>query len=247
MSNTKDTHVQVKPEERVEHVGILRRLRLSLISWLPDQKQSTQEDAKEKVKRADKRNLLSSFFITLLIGLAYQEMIAPVRVSLRASGLTYGTVVLVIVFFLTSIRFFVGNQLHLLSEELAKISGFIWLYDLMMIIIQSMILVILGGISSIEESRVAFLSFHKLLIFLYAVDVVWIASQRILGWCRNTWCRTIIPTAWAYLNTSLIIGILLIAYCVGDMHSTHGLTGLLILSVIGFIIDIALLDIYDAI
>ena len=47
----------------------------------------------EKVKKAEKRNLLSSFFITVLIGLAYQEMVSPVRESVRASGITLGTVV----------------------------------------------------------------------------------------------------------------------------------------------------------
>jgi CDP-diglyceride synthetase len=56
-------------------------------------------------QQAEKRNLLSSFFITVLIGIAYQEMIAPVRESVRASGITLGTSILMAVFFLTGIRF----------------------------------------------------------------------------------------------------------------------------------------------
>jgi hypothetical protein len=41
-----------------------------------------------KVQQIKKRNLLSSFFVILLIALAYQEMITPVRESVRASGIT---------------------------------------------------------------------------------------------------------------------------------------------------------------
>lgn len=34
-----------------------------------------------------RRNLLSELFIVLLVGLAYQEMVAPVRESFRTVGL----------------------------------------------------------------------------------------------------------------------------------------------------------------
>jgi hypothetical protein len=63
----------------------------------------------------NKRKLISSIFITMLIGISYKEMLAPVSNSVRASGFTAGTMFLAIIFFLTSMRFFIGNQLHLLS------------------------------------------------------------------------------------------------------------------------------------
>ena len=48
-----------------------------------------------KQQQVEKRNLLSSFFITLLIGLAYQEMIPVVRESVRTNGLVLETFLLV--------------------------------------------------------------------------------------------------------------------------------------------------------
>jgi len=109
------------------------------------------EDAKKQ--QIEKRNLLSSFFVTLLIALAYQEMIVPVRESVRTSGMTLGTFLLMTIFFVTTMRFFVGNQLHLLSESLVKMPGLVWFYDLMVIIIQSVVLTFLGGVSSVEVNR----------------------------------------------------------------------------------------------
>ena len=94
-----------------------------------------------KKQQIEKRNLLSSFFVTLLIGLAYQEMISPVRASVRAYGVRLDTFLIMSIFFMTSMRFFVGNQLHLLSESHASMPGLVWFYDLMVIIVQSVVLI----------------------------------------------------------------------------------------------------------
>ena len=92
-------------------------------------------------KQAEKRNLLSSIFVTLLIGLAYQEMISPVRESIRATGLTWGTFVLFLVFFLTTMRFFIGAQLHLISESLLKLPGRVWFFDFIFIVLEMVVMV----------------------------------------------------------------------------------------------------------
>ena len=118
-----------------------------------------------KKQHIEKRNLLSSFFITLLIALAYQEMIAPVRESLHTSGIKLETLLIMTIFLLTTMRFFVGNQLHLLSESLLKMPGLVWFYDLMAIIIQSVVLTFLGGESSVEANRQTPVNFVQLLIF----------------------------------------------------------------------------------
>ena len=78
---------------------------------------------------SDKRNVISSIFIAMLITLAYAETFPPVRESVRTHGLTLGTIILFFVFFLTSMRFFIGNQLHLLSESCVRMRGDMWLYD----------------------------------------------------------------------------------------------------------------------
>jgi len=202
------------------------------------------EDAKKQ--QIEKRNLLSSFFVTLLIALAYQEMIVPVRESVRTSGMTLGTFLLMTIFFVTTMRFFVGNQLHLLSESLVKMPGLVWFYDLMVIIIQSVVLTFLGGVSSVEVNRQTSVDFIQLLIILYVIDVAWIISQWILGKILPKWRRAFIPWAWAILNSILVICIVALGFFVDDKYSTFSIIILFVLNFIGFIVDVVLVDYYDA-
>jgi len=202
------------------------------------------EDAKKQ--QIEKRNLLSSFFVTLLIALAYQEMIVPVGESVRTSGMTLGTFLLMTIFFVTTMRFFVGNQLHLLSESLVKMPGLVWFYDLMVIIIQSVVLTFLGGVSSVEVNRQTSVDFIQLLIILYVIDVAWIISQWILGKILPKWRRAFIPWAWAILNSILVICMVALGFFVDDKYSTFGIIILFVLNFIGFIVDVVLVDYYGA-
>jgi len=202
------------------------------------------EDAKKQ--QIEKRNLLSSFFVTLLIALAYQEMIVPVGESVRTSGMTLGTFLLMTIFFVTTMRFFVGNQLHLLSESLVKMPGLVWFYDLMVIIIQSVVLTFLGGVSSVEVNSQTSVDFIQLLIILYVIDVAWIISQWILGKILPKWRRAFIPWAWAILNSILVICMVALGFFVDDKYSTFGIIILFVLNFIGFIVDVVLVDYYDA-
>jgi hypothetical protein len=202
------------------------------------------EDAKKQ--QIEKRNLLSSFFVTLLIALAYQEMIVPVGESVRTSGMTLETFLLMTIFFVTTMRFFVGNQLHLLSESLVKMPGLVWFYDLMVIIIQSVVLTFLGGVSSVEVNRQTSVDFIQLLIILYVIDVAWIISQWILGKILPKWRRAFIPWAWAILNSILVICMVALGFFVDDKYSTFGIIILFVLNFIGFIVDVVLVDYYDA-
>lgn len=198
-----------------------------------------------KKQQNEKRNLISSIFVVILIGLAYQEMVAPVRESVKSSGITLGTAILFSVFFLTSVRFFIGNQLHLLSESLLKMKGVVWFYDLMVIITQTTVMVFLGGVASVEMSRTARIGFVELLIVLYSIDVVWIVSQWGLGKVLRHWRRSFIPWAWGILNALLILSMAFLRLVCGDLYSNMGLIGIGILNGIAFIVDIMLVDYYD--
>jgi hypothetical protein len=66
-------------------------------------------------------------FITLLASLAFAEMVPSVRDSVRKVGVTFPSVALFVVFFLTSTRFYVGAVLHLISLA----SGWLWFFDFM--------------------------------------------------------------------------------------------------------------------
>lgn len=205
---------------------------------------TTPDATSDKNCQSQNRSILSSFFVTLLIGLAFQEMVSPVRESIRASGLTFGTLALMAVFFVTSLRFFIGNMLHLLSDSLTRMPGLLWFYDLMIIIAQSIILIFIGGFSSSEANINTPIDFVTLLIALYAVDVVWVCSQWGFGKIFPSWKREFIPWAWAVLNLILIVTILLTKTACGDLYSGMGLAVLLALSTLAGVVDMILVDYY---
>lgn len=196
---------------------------------------------------AGKRNLISSVFIAMLIGLAYQEMLAPVRDSVRASGLTAGTLFLAFTFFFTSMRFFIGNQLHLLSDSVLCLRGDMWLFDFLVITLQTVLLCFLGGVSSVEVNRIAHIGFFGLLIALYALDVGWVVCQGLLGLCVPAWKRAFVPWAWAILNAGLLGAITLIRCFCPDAYSSMSLGLLFGVSLIAFVIDMVLIDHYDVV
>lgn len=196
-------------------------------------------------QQIERRNLLSSIFVVILIGLAYGEMIPLVRESVRSLGITLGTSILVVIFFLTSMRFFMGNQLHLMSEALVRMKGGVWFYDLIFIILQTVVLIFLGGVSSVEVSRNVQIGFSEFLIVLYALDVLWIISQWMLGKILHNWQREFIPWAWAILNTVLIVGMVLVRIITGSAYSDAEILWLGALNGVGFIVDVMLVDYYD--
>ena len=208
---------------------------------------SNNEAIKEgKARKAlvEKRNLISSVFVAMLLGVAYQEMLDPVRDSVRSSGLRPVTVFLALSFFFTSIRFFIGNQLHLLSASSENIRGDIWLYDFLVIVIQSIFICFLGGASTEEVNRVAHVNFYDLLIVLYLLDILWVLSQAVLGNLIKAWERSSIPWPWAILNTALLVGTFIIYQSFTDAFGFWSLATLAALNIAGFLIDIILLDQY---
>jgi hypothetical protein len=199
-----------------------------------------------KKEKTERRNVLSSIFVVILIGLAYQEMVTPVRESVRANGITLGTSIIFFIFFMTSMRFFIGNQLHLMSDGLLKLKGRVWFYDLLCIILQTTILVFLGGVSSVQASRSAKIGFVGLLIVLYSADVLWILSQWLLGIVfKKGWRRDFIPWGWFILNIILVACMLMLYFTGRDLYSDTLLIWLGILNGVAFIVDVILVDYYD--
>lgn len=195
----------------------------------------------------DKRNLLSSFFITLLIGIAFQEMINAVKNPIMVYGVSVNNSFLGLTFFFVSIRFFIGNQLHLFNKSLLKLSGLLWLYDLMVIIVQSAILIFLGTLCTVDSNINKTLGFVEFLAILFAIDVSWIISQYVMGKIVKEWKRESIPWIWAKLNSVLLLFILTINYLVDNIYSEFGLIVLFTINLVAFIVDVILIDYYDAI
>lgn len=195
----------------------------------------------------ERRNIIASVFIAMLISLAYAEMFVPVREAIRGHGLTASTPLLGFIFFFTSMRFFIGNQLHLLSENVVKMRGDMWLYDFIVITFQTLLLCFLGGLSAVDINRHVTIDFVDLLIVLYVVDIAWIFSQWLLGIILRGWRREIVPWAWAILNSVLVIAIVILRHYLGDIYSTLGLALLFGVNIAAFVLDIILIDYYDVI
>lgn len=199
-------------------------------------------------QRATKRNLISSIFIAVLIGIGFQETVSPVRESFRASGFTLGTAALLTIFFLTSLRFFIGNQLHLMNERLTTLPGWIWFYDFAVVVLQCGILIFIAGNTSVKENELARLDFITLLILLYVIDILWIGSQWLTGRIRQEWKRPMVPWAWCILNMGLIASLTIIRYFSGDsQYSDIAMVLFLLANVVAFVVDVILIDYYDLI
>lgn len=181
----------------------------ALIDQLPER--LTAEQAKTSRPRIERRNLIASIFIVTLVGLAFQEMIAAVRGSIDGLPMRMDTAILALAFFLTSMRFCIGNVLHLLSPKRAEEGNWNWFLDFLIIAFETVLLIFLGGACSGEGVCKSHLQFHSLLILLLAVDVMWITLQAILAEKTIRFKRRFndIPSGWGVLNGILICYLLI--------------------------------------
>ena len=197
-------------------------------------------------RRSERRNLVSSIFIVMLVGIAYQEMASAVRDSMRDEGrLSFGTAVLMIVFFATSMRFLIGNQLHLLGEQQATARGEIWFFDFLMTVLESVALVFLGGLTSVAVNRTVPVDFIEVLLVLCLLDVAWVLSQWVFGGVIPALKRSRVPWPWALLNGGVALLTAGILWTASDPFDTTPMTILLVVNLAAFVIDVVLVDHYD--
>jgi hypothetical protein len=198
-------------------------------------------------RQIDKRNLISSFFITVLIGIAFKEMIDTIKNPIINNGITINNSFLGLTFFLVSIRFFIGNQLHLFSDSFLKTPGLLWLFDLIVIIAESIILIFLGGLCIVDKNLNIRIGFKEFLVMLFSIDVFWVFTQWLFGKIIKTWERITIPWDWAKLNGILLVLLLLSDIIFDNIYSDLGLVFLMITNLIAFIFDVILIDHYKTI
>lgn len=189
---------------------------------------------------AERRNLISTIFLDLLVAVAYSEMVAPVWDSLGGAHRA-ATLLLFGIFFLTSIRFVIGNYVHLTGLDPA-LGSKVWFHDFAWLALQSLLLIAMGHVCSVEESAKGPIGFVGLLILLYSVDIGWISSQWALGRLSSPWRRPKIPWQWAILNLLLIGGIALARVGFADLYAPVSMSVLFGLSVVGFIVDVFEVD-----
>ena len=155
---------------------------------------------------AEKRKAIAGVFLSVLYGLALQEMISPVRTAFRSQDFAFGDVAILGIFVLTVIRFFIGAQLYLWDDSVAKQKGTTWLFNFAVLVAQGILFTFLGGLTSRASSGASSLGFFNLLSWILVVDIAWISLVLIatlLSSARaKVWSST--PWQWAVLNISLI-------------------------------------------
>jgi hypothetical protein len=194
----------------------------------------------------EQRKVLSSFFFTVLLGHAYAALVPQIQGLLRLGDVSFENLALLGAFFCISIRFFIGNQLHLLDKSVNHLPGSMWLYDVMVITMQAVALIALAGTCSVDISKNSDFGFLEVTIGLYAMDIIWIASLWFLGEIKPAWKRGFIPWGWAILNTVLIFLTILISQAMADPYSTVGMALILLMNIIAFLVDVVLIDFHKA-
>lgn len=199
------------------------------------------DDADPHAHSETKRKEISSIFITLLVGLAFAESVPPIREAIRTEGFTFGTAMLGISFFLTSTRWLIGGWAHLIDP---KNHGWAWFTDFLLITLQTMILVFMGGLVSSRADAQARVDYTTLLLWLLGSDVVWLLVRRLgHGFAQRRSASPLppLPMRWAYLNLAVIVVLLAARRFAGD-HTITTYAVLGIASVIAFVLDVLVFD-----
>jgi hypothetical protein len=204
---------------------------------------SAVERYEHKVELRRAAELLLSF----LVAVAFHEAMRLVSESLKTDGLSWDRLAemltLPLVFFLTAVRFFIGNQLHLMKESFkevdARSSYSIWYFDLMVMTLESATLIFLGTVATLEASSRSKIGFISALIFLLLLDVLWLLVRAAAG-CRKSWkhCK---PEAqnwlWALLNVALVVAMFVAGFLTRDPYSHGGLVLIGIFNLAAFACD----------
>ena len=166
------------------------------------------------------------------------------RDSIRQDGLTLATSMLFLAFFATTMRFFIGALLHLVGPQLVM-TGRVWFFDFLVLTIETLVLIFLGGLTSTAASSRSAVGFVPLLLLLYAIDVGWVLAQWVLSRAFSTFHREAIPWMWALLNACAAGALLVPMLWTDSLVSSGYLTWVGITSVLAFVVDVILVDYAD--
>jgi hypothetical protein len=133
----------------------------------------------------------------------------------------------------------------LLDPHTATLPGLLWLYDFAVFLAENTTFIFMAGVASVDASRTARFGFIELLLFLYAIDVIWVCSQWLLGKIHPLWCRKIIPWAWALINAAAIISMGVPRFIGIDVYSLPVLVWVVVVNVAAFVVDVVLVDYFD--
>ena len=199
------------------------------------------EENKHLIK--NNRTLISSFFITVLTGLAIENSIEPLWIVVK-EGLKNIDLLLGYIFFITTIRFFVGNQLHLYHfEKKSSSNDLMWILDFLFILSEHILLIFAAKSCSIDISTESFGNFFNFILLIILVDIFWVLVQFITNILWVDWKRKI-PWPWFIINSLTILSFLVISnYFI--CYSRIGLISCTTIFTIAAIADLYYVDHYN--
>lgn len=127
------------------------------------------------------------------------------------------------IFFITLLRFYVGNILHMKVNEdnPPRSSAFPWVVDFSVIMTQFSLFYLMGAsLNSIE-------TFLRLLLFLCVLDVIWLSFNWLIGKIWGKFARGKTLELWIYLNAFCAIVLSYLLFCFdGDLYTDQTLVGI---------------------
>ncbi len=116
------------------------------------------------------RNAAATAFIGLLIAIAFQEMVAPVKASLDRSGITFNDIALSTAFFVLATATFLFGQYNLLF---VAYQGFEWLANFLFYTLECLLFIFLGGETTVSASKLGRFGFFDYLLVYFVLETVW--------------------------------------------------------------------------
>jgi hypothetical protein len=142
-----------------------------------------------------RKSLVSYFWITTFSVFAAQYAANNLKIIIDNYGIRTGLTYMAVpfVFFLTLIRFSIGNILHIRSLENKGYSPYVWLGDFVVIFLESTVFLLLGIYTWGNDLR-----FLKLLAILCFIDAFWVLAMVTEYFLKKR--PEPIPWAWGLLN-----------------------------------------------
>jgi len=124
--------------------------------------------------KGNEQSLLYVLFL-IFVGLAYQEAIPPLRSGIEANGFTFESIGLFAIFFIISLRFLFLNTTIINSrmENRWRFNMFHWMIDSTSILLQSVILVLLAGMVSVDKNISSKITYLDFLVLMLIIELLW--------------------------------------------------------------------------
>lgn len=192
-----------------------------------------------------RKTIISSFFITVLTGIAFDQSTEPLWEIFKEKGLFLGMDWIMPYIFVTiTIRFFIGNQLHLLSiEKEPELFEWIWLFDFVFILSEAFILIFAGKACSLNASLSAKTGFFFFIGALLIVDILWVSLQITLGEISVKWKRKKAPLGWLILNTFGVLSLITLTHF-DVLYNKIGLILSGTIFTVAAVVDVLMIDYY---